>query len=84
MAVAAETIPSWGGISFKIEFVLYHILSICSSEVATVFKDWNENPASSSKKRLLPVVETQLEREKIGQEVSKIFYIKEQISSCLR
>ena len=64
-----------GGISFKIEFVLYHILSICSSEVATVFKDWNENPASSSKKRLLPVVENQLEREKIGQEVSKIFYI---------
>ena len=53
-------------------YFLFHILH-CSSQVAAVFRDWDENPASSNKKRSLPAAENQMERDEFGEEVSEIF-----------
>ena len=65
-------------------YFLFHILH-CSSQVAAVFRDWDENPASSNKKRSLPAAENQMEREEFGEEVLEIFFFNNFIwDTCLR
>ena len=49
-------------------------ISICSSQVATVFKYWNANPAPSSKKGWQTARETQMGREEFGKQVSGFFF----------